>query len=119
MQVVVAARTDLDRQNVSGNARSKGQLAGRADCAVLSHEEASAAGHTLEGYKDAAATSELRVGGHLDGGAHPREFSCFGDDRLVGIKREFEDGHGGADDAVLHYVLLTQSVYEGSGVWVQ
>ena len=74
--------------------------------AVLGHEEGAAAGDALEGSEEAAATGVLGVGGHLDGLAHPGELTGLGDDGVVVVERELEDGHGGADDAMLHVALL-------------
>jgi hypothetical protein len=46
------------------------------------------------------------MGGHLDGGGHPGELAGLGDDGVVVIEGELEDGHGGAGDAVIHESLL-------------
>jgi hypothetical protein len=69
---------------------------------VFGHEDGAAAGHALEHAKEPSATAELGVGGHLNRTAHPRKFSRFGDDGLIGFEGEFQDGHGGAGDAALH-----------------
>ncbi len=74
--------------------------------AVLGHEEGAAAGDALEGSEETAAAGVLGVGGHLDGLAHPGELAGLGDDGVVVIERELEDGHGGSDDAMLHVALL-------------
>jgi len=74
----VAGRGEIDRQDVPGNAGGEGQLAGCSHGAVLGHEEAAASGHALNGSENAASAAELRVGGHLDGRAHPGKLACLG-----------------------------------------
>ena len=56
----------------------------------------------LSDAQEAATTAVLGVRGHLDGLAHPGEFARLGDDGVIVVERELEDGHGGADDAMLH-----------------
>ena len=99
---VLVAGGDLDGDDVAGDPGGEGDFAGGADGAVLGHEERAAAGDALDGAEEASAAAVLGVGGHLDGGGHPGEFAGLGDDGVVGVEGEFEDGHGGADDAVLH-----------------
>ena len=101
---VLVARADLDRDDVAGDAGGEGDLAGCADGAVLGHEERAAAGDALDRSEEATTASMLGVGGHLDGGGHPGELAGLGDDGVVGTEGELEDGHGGAENAVLHDV---------------
>ncbi len=91
-----------DGDDVAGDAGGEGDLAGDSVGAVLGHEERSAAGDALDDAKEASATGVLGVGGHLDRGGHPGELAGFGDDGVVGVEGELEDGHGGAGDAMVH-----------------
>ena len=99
---VLVAGADVDGNDVAGDAGGEGDLAGGADGAVLGHEERAAAGDASDGSEESAAAGVLGVGGHLDGGGHPGELAGLGDDGVVGAEGELEDGHGGAEDAVLH-----------------
>jgi len=100
------AGADFDRDDVAGDAGGECDLAGCSEGAVFGHEEGAAAGYALECSEKAAASAELGVCGHLDGLAHPRKLSGLRDYAVVVVKKEFEDGHGGADNAVLHELLL-------------
>src|SRR3954466_6471483 len=102
MNHVLVTGRDFDRHNMSGKLGRKREFAGPAHGAVFGHEERSASGHTLDYTENAAAPPELRMRGHLDRASHPGELSGFGDDRLVVLKHEFEDGHCRPGDAVLH-----------------
>jgi hypothetical protein len=42
------------------------------------------------------------VGGHLDIGRHPGKLARLGDDGVVGLEEELEDGHSGADELIFH-----------------
>src|SRR6202012_2401061 len=66
-------RTDLNRQNVSGNLGREADLAGITLRGVLRHEEAVAAHYALERAKEPAAAHHLGVGGHTDGLGHPAQ----------------------------------------------
>ncbi len=99
---VVVAGGDFNGDDVAGDAGGEGELGVAAHGAVFGHEEAAAAHDALEGSEEAAAAGELGVGGHLDIGGHPGELAGFGDDGVVGLEEELEDGHGGADDLVFH-----------------
>ncbi len=87
---------------MAGDAGGEGDFAGCAVGAVLGHEEGAAAGDAHDGSEEAATAGVLGVGGHLDGGGHPGELASLGDDGVVMVEGELEDGHGGADDAMLH-----------------
>jgi len=50
--------------------------------------------------------TKLGVRRHLDGTRHPGKFTGFRNDGLGGGKREFNDRHGGAENATLHGGLL-------------
>src|SRR6266852_871434 len=50
--------------------------------------------------------TKLGVRRHLDGTRHPGKFTGFRNDGLGGVKREFNDRHGGAENATLHGGLL-------------
>jgi len=97
---IFVAGTHVYGDDVAGDAGGEGDFAGGADGAVLGHEERASAGDTFDRSKETAAAGVLGVGGHLDGGGHPGEFAGLGDDGVVGPEGEFEDGHGGAEDAV-------------------
>ena len=99
---VLVAVADGDGDDVAGDAGGEGDFAGGSEGAVLGHEEGAAAGDALDGAEESAAAGELGVGGHLDGGGHPGELAGFGDDGVVVVEGELEDGHGGAGDAVIH-----------------
>jgi hypothetical protein len=100
---VLAAGTDFDGDDVAGDAGGEGDLAGGSVGSVLGHEERAAACDATDDAEDAATTGVLGVGGHLDGGGHPGEFAGLGDDGVVVVEGELEDGHGGAEDAMLHF----------------
>src|SRR3984957_17784772 len=95
-------RTYFNRHNVPRHLRGEGEFSGKTRRAVFSHKQRSAAGHALQDAEDSAASAKLRVRGHLDRTRHPGKFSGFGNDGLVGIKNEFEYGHGCPGDAALH-----------------
>src|ERR1700722_13428363 len=90
---------------------SKRHFAGILHSAVLSHKEASAAGHALQDAKQAASAAHLRVRRHLNGPCHPREFAAFRENALVGVKLYVEYGHGSALNPGLHADLLSRTVY--------
>lgn len=92
----VAGLSNINRQDVAGNAGGKGQLAGRSHGAVLGYEEAAASSDALDGSKDAAAAADL------DGSAHPGQLARLGDDGVVGVERKLKDRHCGSGDAMLH-----------------
>ena len=102
MDEVLVAGGDLDGNDVAGDASGEGDLARGSVGTVLGHEERAAACDAPNGSEDAATATVLGVGGHLDGLGHPGELACFGDDGVVVVEGKFEDGHGGADDAILH-----------------
>src|ERR1700683_608523 len=102
MDHVFIARCDLQRQDMPRHAGGESQLAGPAQGAVLGHKQAAAAGNSLECAKEAPASGELRVGGHLDVGGHPGKLARLGNDGVVVLELELEYRHGGASDAVLH-----------------
>jgi len=106
MDHVLVTTSDLDGDDVSGNSGGEGYCARGSGGAVLGHEEGSATGDAFERTQKAAATGVLGVGAHLDGLAHPGKFTSLGDDGVVVVERELEDGHGGSDDAMLHGSLL-------------
>lgn len=87
-----------------GSFVAKASSPGAAHCAIFRHEDGATTSDTLDHAEKTSATSELRMGGHLDRTAHPGEFSGFGDDGLVILEDEFEDGHRGSGDAALHEV---------------
>jgi hypothetical protein len=93
---------DFDRDDMPRNASGEGDLAGAADGPVLGHEERAAAGNASDGPEKTAASRMLGMGRHLDRGGHPGKLACLGDDGIVRAKGKFEDGHGGADNAMLH-----------------
>src|ERR1700674_2478441 len=62
--------------------------------------------HALQHAEDSSPPTKLGVRRHLDGTRHPRKFTGFRNDGLVGVKREFKYRHGGAEDATLHGRLL-------------
>ena len=103
---VLETGADLDRHDVTGNTGGEGDFPGAAHGTILGHKERASSGYALDGAEESAATGVLGVGGHLDGGGHPGEFAGLGDDGVVGTEGEFEDGHGGTEDAVLHECLL-------------
>ena len=102
MNHVLVARRNFDGNDVAGELGGEGQFSRGAEGAVFGHEDGAAAGDALEDAEESSAAGELGVGRHLDRAAHPGELSGFGDDGVVGIKSEFENGHGGAGDAALH-----------------
>ncbi len=102
MDEVFAARCDVDRHNVARHLGREGDFTYAADRSIFRHEETAAAGNAFEHAHQAAAPAKLGVRGHLDGCAHPGKFTSFGYDGVIVIKQEFEDRHGGADDAALH-----------------
>ncbi len=104
MDKILVASADLDWNDVAGNSSGEGDLARDADGAILGHEERASAGDTCDGAEEATAASVLGMGRHLDGGGHPGEFACFGDDGVIGGKGEFQHRHRRAEDAVLHNV---------------
>ena len=59
----------------------------------------------------------LSVGGHLDRGSHPGELAGLRDYGVVGTESELEDGHGGADNAILQdFLLITRRLeYTATG----
>jgi len=71
---------------VAGHLGGEGDLAGILDGAILGHEDAAAAGNTLEYAEDAATTTHLGVGLHLDGAGHPGELTALGVHALVGVE---------------------------------
>src|SRR5215472_17865536 len=89
---------DLDRHDVSGKLRCKGEFTCGADGSVFGHEDGPATGYALKDAEQATAAAKLRVRSQLDRRAHPGEFSSFGDDRFIGVQNEFENGHCGAVD---------------------
>src|SRR5579885_3276426 len=97
---------DFDRHDVSGKFGREGEFSSGAYGPVFSHEDRPAARYALQDSKEATTAAKLRVGRHLDRSAHPGEFTSLGDDRFIGIQNEFENGHCGAVDAVLHELLL-------------
>ena len=103
---VLVAGGDLDGDDVPGDARGEGDGAGGSVRSVFGHEESSAAGDSFESSQEATSATVLGVGSHLNGLAHPRQFTGLRDDGVVVVERELEDGHGGSDDAMLHAVLL-------------
>lgn len=102
MHEVIVTSTDLDRNDVAGDAGGEGDGSGRSVSAVLGHEESSTACDTLEDPEETTAPGVLGVGGHLDGLAHPGELAGLGDHGIIVIERELEDGHGSTDDTMLH-----------------
>ncbi len=111
---IFVAVANGDREDLAGDAGGEGDFAGGTVGAVLGHEEGSATGDTLDGSEETAATGVLGVGGHLDGGGHPGKFASLGDDGVVVVEGELEDGHGGADDAMVHSgCLLLPDEYNG------
>jgi hypothetical protein len=110
---VLVPGADFDGDDVTWNTSGEGNFAGHADCSILSHEQRAAAGNTFDGSEETTAAGVLGVRSHLDGGGHPGEFAGLGDDCVIGAKCEFENGHGGAEDAMLHEFLLcaTRKVY--------
>ncbi len=113
------AGADFDGDDVAGDAGGEGDFAGGTEGAVLGHEEGAAGGDALECAEESAAAAELGVGGHLDGLGHPAEFAGFGDDAVVVVEEEFEDGHGGAHNAALHDGLLLGKGVREQWKWVR
>src|SRR5215469_11341402 len=103
---VLVAGCDFYRNDVPWKLGSECQFAGETHSAVFRHENRPAARDALDHAEESAATGELRVRSHLDGGAHPRKLSGFGDDGFVGLQDEFQNRHRGASDAALHVGLL-------------
>src|SRR5271154_5833543 len=91
-----------DRKNVPGNFGCEGEFAGRSEGAVLGHEQAAAARDPADRAQKSTSTRHLRMGGHLDGGAHPGKLSGFGDDSFVGLEDELKHRHGGTNYIALH-----------------
>ena len=102
MDHVLMPLGDFDRNDVSGDAGGEGDLAGCSVRPILGHEERAATSDALEGSQETTASGVLGVGGHLDGLAHPGEFAGLGDDCVIVVEEEFEDGHGSTYDAMLH-----------------
>jgi hypothetical protein len=75
MHQIFVPGTNLHRNDMPRNTSSKRDLAGSANGAILRHKQRAAARNTLDRAKEAAATSVLRMGGHLNRGRHPREFT--------------------------------------------
>ena len=108
-----AAGADLDGNDVAGDASGEGDFSGASIGAVLGHEEAATAGDTANSSEESSAARHLRVSGHLDIAGHPGELAGLGDDGVVGFEDEFENRHGGADDATLHEGLLGEEFWRG------
>ena len=106
MDQVFLAGGDGDGDNVAGDFCGKSDGAGGALGGVLSHEEGAAADDALECAEEAASAAVLGGGVHFNGCGHPGEFAGDGDNAFIGIEVDFEDGHGGADDFVLHKGVL-------------
>src|SRR5277367_4026728 len=101
---VLAPGADLDGHDVAWKLGRESQLPARSRGSVFRHEKSSTSSHAANCAKNSSASAQLRVGGHLDRARHPRKFSSFGDHRLVRFKNKFEDGHGCAQNTVLHDV---------------
>src|SRR4029077_17337636 len=99
---VVVPRRNLDGNDVPRKLGGESQFSRSSNGAVFRHENRSAAGHALDDSEETAATAELRVRRHLNGTAHPGEFSSLGDDGLVGVEDKFQNRHRRAGDAALH-----------------
>jgi hypothetical protein len=97
-------RSNVDREYLPWEARRERHHAGSALRCELAHEDRAAADRALEDAADAAAATHLRRRLHDDRLSHPGELSRLGEDRLAWIEHDLEDGHGGADDPVLHGV---------------
>ena len=98
--------TNFDRHDMPGQFRGEGNPSSGADGPVLRHEPGSASRHALQHAEDSSAPTKLGVRRHLDGTGHPGKLTGFRNDGFVGVKREFKDRHGGAEDATLHGGLL-------------
>ena len=92
--------------------------AGILDGAVLGHEDAGAGSGALEDAEETAASAHLRVRGHLDRRGHPRELAALRKHALIGIEIDFENRHGGAENAGLHRecLLFREQCIERRGV---
>ncbi len=114
---VLVARADLDRNDVARNACGERNLAGCAHGAVFRHKERAAAGNTLDRSEEATAASMLSVGGHLNRSSHPGELAGLRDYGVVGTEGELEDGHSGAENAILQdFLLMTRRLeYTATG----
>ena len=99
-------RRDLERKDLSWQPRREGDHARRALRRVLGHEDRAAAERALEHAADAATAAHLRRRLHHDRLGHPGELSSLGEQGLTRVERDLEHGHGGADDPVLHQVVL-------------
>src|SRR5207244_12263802 len=110
---VVVSLRKLDWHDVPRKHRSKRNFARRTGGAVFGHENRASASHSSQHAEQTSAAGKLRVRGYLDGTAHPRKFSCLGDDRLVGFERELQDRHCGSGDAGLHEGSYVARLYAG------
>ncbi len=74
---VFQSGANLHRLDVPGNPGGEGNLAPAAHGAIFGHEQAASARYPLQRTEESAASAKLSVRLHLDGAAHPGEFSSF------------------------------------------
>jgi hypothetical protein len=102
MDKVFMPSGDFDRDDMPRNASGESDLAGGANRPVLGHEERATTGNAPDGPEETPASRMLGMCSHLDRGGHPGKLACLVDHGIVRAKGKFEDGHCGADNAMLH-----------------
>ncbi len=114
---VARLRRDVERKDLSRQARGERDHSRPTLRGVLAHEDGAATQGPLEHAADAATAAHLRRRLHDDRLRHPRQLSGLREDRLARIERDLEHWHGGADDPVLHEsILRTVSVTRSLGM---
>src|SRR5947209_12571464 len=76
------------------------------NCAKVCTRNPPTAIHSYQYAKQTSATRELRMCSHLNRAAHPRKLARFGNNRLIRIENELQNGHRGTRNTALHKDLL-------------
>src|ERR1700760_2277231 len=100
---------DIDWDDMTRNPCRKRDLTWSAYSPVLGHEQRTTTGDTFDSAEESAATSVLGMRRHLNRCRHPRELSSLRDHGIIRTQCELQNRHCGAENAILHRILLLQN----------
>src|ERR1019366_3789115 len=100
---VVAAGSDIDRQDAARHCGGERDDPGRSLRGVGAHQQSPSADLALQrSHQPLSAYTAAHAGGHLDGVGHPGELADLGDDALTPVERNRQHRHGRAENLALH-----------------
>ncbi len=101
------ARSDVDREDPTGDLAGEGHHGRAAGRLVAGQQEAPAPRHALQASHDPPTSAGAGSLGELHVARHPRQVAMGGDDGLTRIEHHLKDRHRGALDVGLHRTLLS------------